>query len=56
MKQICPIMVLSSCTGPAYCIYERCAWWSYDDCACAMAAIACFLNDISCTMDKQNDE
>ena len=55
MKQICPLFAIND--GPnCRCIYERCAWWNYDDCACAMAAIACFLNDISCTMDKQNDE
>ena len=55
MKQVCPLLAINY-NPNCECIYERCAWWNYDNCACAVAAIAGFLDEISTMSRRANNE
>lgn len=47
---ICPLLAIASIGstyGPSVCIEERCAFWSYGDCECAVHTIVDAIREVA---------
>ena len=51
MKQpptnICPLFAIAGSSGPAVCLYDRCAWWDSSGSECAIVTEAIAVREVA---------